>query len=124
MKKIDLSILDSADDEIIDKIAPFSSDDETKKRVFTMSESKFDKMINDRDRNNEYTESVSGTDIYRRPVWHKALCAAAAFAVIVGGIGTTAYLMPKKASSPDRLAAAQVEESSEVQSVFTTEAIH
>lgn len=63
MKKIDLSILDSADDEIIDKIVPFSSDNETKKRVFTMSESKFDKMINDRDRNNEYIESVSGTDI-------------------------------------------------------------
>ena len=122
MKKIDLSILDSIDDEIIDKIAPFSSDNETKRRVFNMSERKFDKMISERERNNEYTDSVSGVDIYRRPVWHKALCAAAAFAVIVGGIVTTAYLMPKKAGSSDKLPAARIEESSEAQTVFTTEA--
>ena len=121
MKKIDLSILNSADGKIIDNIAPFSSDNETKKRVFNMSERKFEKMINEREGNNEYTESVSGVDIYRRPVWTKALCAAAAFAVIVGGIGATAYLMPKKADNPEKVFAAQVEESSETQTVFTTE---
>lgn len=121
MKKIDLSILDNADDEIIDKLAPFSSDNETKKRVFSMSEKKFDKMINDRDRNNEYADSVSGVDVYRRPVWQKALCAAAAFAVIAGGIGATAYLMPKKGDSPDKLRAVQVEDGSEALAVLTTE---
>ena len=123
MKKIDLSILDNADDEIMDKIVPFSSDNETKRRVFNMSERKFDKMINERETNTEYTDSVSGVEIYKRPVWHKALCAAAALAVIAGGIGTTSYLMPKKANSQNKLAAAYVEEHSEATTVLRTEEI-
>ena len=45
MKKIDLSILNNADDDIIDGLVTFSSDEETKKRVLAMSERKYEELI-------------------------------------------------------------------------------
>ena len=45
MKKIDLSILDNADDDIVEKLLPYSSDSDTKDRVFSMSEKKFDELM-------------------------------------------------------------------------------
>ena len=94
MKKIDLGILDNADDDVIEKLPLFSSDEETKKRVLTMSEKKYDELMNQKkdEKYNEYSESVSGVETYRKPVWHRALCTAAAVAVIAGGLGTAALL--------------------------------
>ena len=102
MKKIDLSILNNADDEIIETLLPFSSDEETRKRVLSMSEKKFDEMMNEKEHKNDdkYSVSVSGVERYHRPVWHKALGAAAALVVIAGGVGTGAFLMHRSPADP------------------------
>lgn len=126
MKKIDLGILDNADDDIIEKLPLFSSDEETRKRVLSMSEKKFDELINEENKGNEggYEVSVSGVEKYRRPVWHKALGIAAAIALIAGGVGTAAALKHNSPKSSDSMLAAhttehQLTSSSETSSVST-----
>lgn len=97
MKKFDLSNLVNADDDAIEKLPSFLSDSETKKRVLAMSEYKLNGLKNEKkdEINNEYSLSVVGEEKYRKPVWHKALCTAAAVAVIGGGLGTAALLYDK-----------------------------
>lgn len=108
MKKIDLSILDNADDDIVEKLLPYSSDSDTKDRVFSMSEKKFDELMNNNSsETDDFAASVGGVDRYHRPVWHKVLCAAAAFALIAGGIGTAIVLKPKMAAPSEAPAATQ-----------------
>ena len=109
MKKIDLSILNNADDDIIDGLVTFSSDEETKKRVLAMSERKYEELINNGSEN-EYTISVNGVEQYRRPVWRKAVSAAAAFAIVAGGIGAAVAVMPKKTVPPVNIPAVQAED--------------
>ena len=130
MKKIDLGILDNADDDIIEKLPPFSSDEETRKRVLSMSEKKFDELMKEKNNGTEteYAESVSGVEKYRRPVWHKALGVAAAIALIAGGVGTAAALKHNSPKSSDSMLAAQTTEhqltaSSETSSVSTEPAV-
>ena len=86
-----------------------------------MSERKFDKMMNENDSNNEYAMTVEGVETYHRPVWQKVLSAAAAFAVIAGGIGTAAYLLPKANASGQP--AAEAEEQMEVQTLVNLETL-
>ena len=119
MKKIDLSILNNADDEIIETLLPFSSDEETRKRVLSMSEKKFDEMMNEKEHKNDdkYSVTVSGVERYHRPVWHKALGAAAALVVIAGGVGTGAFLMHRSPADP--LTSSQTSE--DINSAATTE---
>lgn len=91
MKDINLDMLENAEDEIIDELEHFSSDsDSTRKRVFSMSEKKY----NDMKRKAEITTpvEVSGVETYRRPVWYKPLCAAAALVLLIGGTGTVALI--------------------------------
>lgn len=108
MKKIDLSILDNADDDIVEKLLPYSSDSDTKDRVFSMSEKKFDELMNNNSsETDDFAASVGGVDRYHRPVWHKVLCAAAAVALIAGGIGTAIVLKPKMAAPSEAPAATQ-----------------
>lgn len=123
MSEKNFDILKNAEDDIIDELIPFSSDDEqTKKRVFEMSEMKFNNMMkamgNNNDTDNEIT--VSGVEKYRRPVWYKPLCAAAALAVVVGGVGAVGLLnkTPLTAKGP----AAQVEETAPTDTTIVTEA--
>ncbi|NLG04129.1 MAG: hypothetical protein GX567_09925, partial [Clostridia bacterium] len=80
MKKFDLGILDNADDDVIEKLPPYSSDEETRKSVLAMSEKKFDELMNEKkdEKNNKYSVSVSGVEKYRKPVWHRVLSTAAA----------------------------------------------
>ncbi|MBR4627848.1 MAG: hypothetical protein IKO47_09145 [Ruminococcus sp.] len=121
MKKIDLGILDNADDDIIEKLPPFSSDEETRKRVLSMSEKKFDELMNEKNKGNvsEYAESVSGVEKYRRPVWHKALGVAAAVALIAGGIGTAAVIKNKSPKSSDSMLAALTTEEQNIAATDT-----
>lgn len=111
MKKFDLGILDNADDDVIEKLPLFSSDEETRKRVLEMSEKKYYELMNEKEEknNNEYSVSVSGVEKYRKPVWHTALCTAAAVAVIAGGLGTAAFLKNNSTTSPDDISAASSE---------------
>ena len=87
MKDLKLGILDRADDDIIDRLVPFSSDDKkTKKRILAMSEKKLAEL----QRGSETTEneiSVRGVEQYRRPMWYKPLSIAAALVFIAGGVG-------------------------------------
>ena len=119
MKKIDLGILDNADDDIIEKLPLFSSDEETRKRVLSMSEKKFDELMKEENKGNDYAESVSGVEKYRRPVWHKALSVAAAIALLAGGIGTAAALKHKSPKSNDSMFAALPTEAKSTSVAYT-----
>ncbi|WP_303838353.1 hypothetical protein [Ruminococcus flavefaciens] len=126
MKKIDLGILNNADDDVIEKLPPYSSDEETRKRVLAMSEKKFDELMNEKkdEKNNEYSVSVSGVEKYRKPVWHRALCTAAAVAVIAGGLGTVALLNNKSKIPPEDITASESEienTTTEEQDITTTQ---
>ncbi|EWM54737.1 hypothetical protein [Ruminococcus flavefaciens] len=121
-KKFD--ILKNAKDDIIEELIPFSSDDEqTKKRVFEMSERKFNNMIK-ADKNIDSADSeisVSGVEKYRRPVWYKPLCAAAAFVVVAGGVGTLGFM--NRGILARKGPAAKVEEEMTTDNILVTEAV-
>lgn len=125
MKKFDLGILDNADDDIIEKLPPFSSDEETRKRVLSMSEKKFDELMNKKkdEKYDEYSVSVSGVEKYNKPVWNRVLCTAAAFAVIAGGLGTAAFLNNRSKISQDDITAAQSEMESTTAEEQVTESV-
>ncbi len=92
MRDLKLDILDRADDDIIDRLVPFSSDDKkTKKRILAMSEKKLAEL----QRGSETAAneiSVRGVEQYRRPMWYKPLSIAAALVFMAGGIGMFALL--------------------------------
>lgn len=101
MKDTDLDILENAEDDIIEELVPFSADEEAvMKKVFAMSEKKYNSLIRHSDTaDDEETEEepvraepeetvVEGVEVYHRPVWYRPLCAAAAFILIAGGLGT------------------------------------
>lgn len=91
MKDLKLDILDRADDDIIESLVPFSSDDKkTKKRILEMSEKKLAELQRGSETTNEI--SVQGVEQYRRPMWYKPLCAAAAVVLMAGGIGMFAFM--------------------------------
>lgn len=114
MRDLKLGILDRADDDIIDRLVPFSSDDKkTKKRILAMSEKKLAEL----QRGSETTEneiSVRGVEQYRRPMWYKPLSIAAALVFMVGGVGMFTLLNRTKvnqfnAPDEDNIAAATEE---------------
>lgn len=117
MKKdnFDLEILENADNEVIDELNSFPSADEaTKRRVFSMSEKKY----NDLNSNFEITEenSVNGVEKYSKPKWYRAACAAAAALVLVGGgTATFAALHNTRKSNESMQAASEVETTFDVQ---------
>ena len=126
MKKFDLGILDNADDDVIEKLPPYSSDEETRKRVLAMSEKKFDELMNEKkdEKNNKYSVSVSGVEKYRKPVWYRVLSTAAAVAVIAGGLGTAALLNNKGKIPPEDITASESEienTTTEEQDITTTQ---
>ena len=126
MKKFDLGILDNADDDVIEKLPHYSSDEETRKRVLAMSEKKFDELMNEKkdEKNNKYSVSVSGVEKYRKPVWHRVLSTAAAVAVIAGGLGTAALLNNKNKKPPEDITASESEienTTTEEQDITTTQ---
>ena len=85
--------LENSCQDITDRIAEeFPPHDETEKeKVFRMSERKF----NDKSQSSviEDEQSVSGVEVYKRPLWKKCLSVAAAAALVAGGTagGMRAY---------------------------------
>jgi hypothetical protein len=95
MKKNDLDILKNADDDIIEELVPFTNDNEkTKKRVFEMSEKKYNSKMEKAGRStgNSNDTMTFGVEKYSRPKWYKPLCTAAAIVVLLGGAGTVAFM--------------------------------
>lgn len=111
MKKDDfnLEILENADNEVIDALNSFpSADEETKRRVFSMSEKKFNDLNNNFEATDE--NSVKGVETYRRPKWYRTVCVAAAALVLVGGgTATFAALHKTKKSNESMQAASEIE---------------
>ncbi len=111
MKKddFDLEILENADNEVIDALNSFpSADEETKRRVFSMSEKKFNDLNNNFEATDE--NSVKGVETYRRPKWYRTVCVAAAALVLVGGgTATFAALHKTKKSNESMQAASEIE---------------
>ena len=113
MKKddFDLEILENADNEVIDALNSFpSADEETKRRVFSMSEKKFNDLNNNFEATDE--NSVKGVETYRRPKWYRTVCVAAAALVLVGGgTATFAALHKTKKSNESMQATSEIETS-------------
>lgn len=126
MKDLKLDILNRADDDIIDSLVPFSSDDKkTKKRILAMSEKKFAEL--QRGSESEKDEiSVRGVEQYRRPVWYKPLCAAAALVIMAGGFGMFKFMgrtSGRQFAEGDPDKAAATTEAETTTAAETTEAI-
>ncbi|WP_297957853.1 hypothetical protein [uncultured Ruminococcus sp.] len=103
MKSLNMDILENAEDNVLEELVPFSAEEEkTMKRVFAMSEKKYNALIRaeekaeNKDDNGGITMKaadetvVQGVEVYRRPVWYKPLCAAAAVVIMAGSFGTLA----------------------------------
>ncbi|NLT07932.1 MAG: hypothetical protein GXY08_00265, partial [Ruminococcus sp.] len=84
-KKNEFDILENNSQDVIDRIAEeFPPQDENEKEmVFKMSEKKFNNRIPEAD--DDSNKSVSGVEIYNRPVWKRILNVAAAAAVLISG---------------------------------------
>lgn len=83
--KNEFDVLENNSQDVIDRIAEeFPPQDEKEKEmVFKMSEKKFNDIISEAD--DDSNKSVSGVEVYRRPVWKKILNVAAAAAVLISG---------------------------------------
>ena len=95
-EKNEFDILENTDQSVIDRLsAEFPpSDAEEKEKVFRMSERKFNIANTPSVKFTETDEqTVSGVDVYRRPMWKKCLSTAAAAAILIGGAagGIKAY---------------------------------
>ena len=93
-KDLCLDILENADDAEIRRIAdscPASESD--RERMFAMSRKIY------KERTKESKEApvieVSGVEIYKRPLWHKIVSAAAVIALIAGGAAGSRAIMKK-----------------------------
>ena len=94
--ELNLEILENADDAEIRRIAdncPASESD--KERMFAMSR----KIYNERTEESKEAPviEVSGVEIYKRPLWHKIVSAAASLA-LVAGLGTGGYILARHGS--------------------------
>ena len=88
-----LDMLENTEQSVIDRLSSeFPPQDVNEKElIFKMSERKFNKNIKGLYDDDEKT--VSGVEVYKRPVWQRVLSAAAAVAVLAGGITGTAYAL-------------------------------
>ena len=92
--EFDLEILENADDADIKMIAgncPASESD--KERMFAMSR----KIYNERTKESKGTPvtEVSGVEIYKKPLWHKIVSAAAVIAIAAGGVAGGMAMLKK-----------------------------
>ena len=103
MKSLNMDVLENAEDNVLEELVPFSAEEEkTMKRVFAMSEKKYNALIRAEEKEEKEDNDggiimkaadetvVQGVEIYRRPVWYKPLCAAAAVVIMAGSFGTLA----------------------------------
>lgn len=103
MKSLNMDILENAEDNVLEELVPFSAEEEkTMKRILAMSEKKYNALIRAEEKSeNKDTNGgiimkaadetvVQGVEVYRRPVWYKPLCAAAAVVIMAGSFGTLA----------------------------------
>lgn len=92
-KENKLDMLENTEQSVIDRLSSeFPPQDVNEKElIFKMSERKFNNNINGLSADDEQT--VSGVEVYKRPVWQRVLSAAAAIAVLAGGITGTAYAL-------------------------------
>ncbi|NLT08523.1 MAG: hypothetical protein GXY08_03380 [Ruminococcus sp.] len=109
-------VLEHADDSVINDIASFSKDSERmKQKVFASSEKKYNSMEKDFDKTSGAT--VRGVEEYHRPVWYRTVCAAAAFALVAGGVGVFGLMRKNTGSGSSIVPAAEVTEPEEVETV-------
>ena len=94
----EFDILENADDNEIELLAkvPVLTQKE-KDRMLKMSKKKLD----NKNRENNIEEQVSGVEQYRRPKWQPIFSAAACVALVAGIIGTSGLLHKNKQNVPD-----------------------
>ena len=92
-KENKLDMLENTEQSVIDRLSSeFPPQDVNEKElIFKMSERKFNKNINGLSYDDEQT--VSGVEVYKRPVWQRVLSIAAAVAVLAGGVTGTAFAL-------------------------------
>ena len=109
----EFDILENTEQSVIDRIASeFPPRDESEKeRIFSMSEGKFNKYYSGLPEDGENT--VSGVEVYKRPVWQRIVSTAAAAVLIAGGITGGAFALRHFRST--------AEPASEAESEITTQ---
>ena len=84
--ELNLNILENADSKTIETLSESYSalSDSDVSRLFARSEELFKNRASDRD--GEYSASVSGVEIYHRPLWQKILTVSASLALICSAL--------------------------------------
>ena len=105
-----LDMLENTEQSVIDRLSSeFPPQDVNEKElIFKMSERKFNKNINGLSDDDEQT--VSGVEVYKRPIWQRVLSAAAAITVLAGGITGTAYALKHFRNVSDTASDAEAED--------------
>lgn len=85
-KEIRFSILNEEADPVEFEVSPSE-----KERIFAMSRAKYEAKKNDF--TNNTVDEVSGVEVYHRPKWYRAVCAAAAVMIVAAGIGGSAFMV-------------------------------
>ena len=91
--KKEFDVLEDTGQSVIDRLASEfpPADESEKERIFSMSEGKFNKHFSELPEDGENT--VSGVEVYKRPVWQRIVSTAAAAVLITGGITGGAFAM-------------------------------
>ncbi|MBP5578607.1 MAG: hypothetical protein J6X56_03855 [Ruminococcus sp.] len=93
--KKEFDVLEDTGQSVIDRLASEfpPADESEKERIFSMSEGKFNKHFSELPEDGENT--VSGVEVYKRPVWQRIVSTAAAAVLIAGGITGGAFAMKR-----------------------------
>ena len=136
MKSLNMDILENAEDNVLEELVPFSAEEEkTMKRILAMSEKKYNALIRAEEKSeNKDTNGgiimkaadetvVQGVEVYRRPVWYKPLCAAAAVVIMAGSFGTLALFgkqrVGRQLTDPTETTAESTMETETTESMYT-----
>ncbi|SHM60596.1 hypothetical protein [Ruminococcus flavefaciens] len=112
---LNLDILENADDKTVDRLSESyrAVSDNDISRLYERSETLYKSRAGKSE--DEYSETVSGTEIYRRPVWKKLFTAAAVFVLCAGVVTGGALLMKnrpvrdgRRTGRPDDFSAAEL----------------
>jgi len=115
---LNLDILENADDNTVNRLSKSYSavSDKDMERMFLATEKLYKSKAGES--SEEYSETVSGTEIYRKPVWKKMLTAAAAFVLCAGVVTGSLFLLKDRSvrdtGNPGDISAADLIGSTEV----------
>ena len=99
--ELNLDLLENADDNTVKRLsAEYSAvTDKDVSRLYARAEKLYDSRKNEL--SYEPQDTVSGVEIYRRPLWHKVLAAASVLVLAAGAVTGGALMIRNFSSRPD-----------------------